>query len=60
MEYSNKKDTRLSIRMNKVLLQEIKHHANNADMTLHDFIMIRCATPKDRKIQLGVESVQRR
>ena len=57
--YSNKKDSRFSIRMNKILIEEIKAHAHNAIMTLHDFVFIRCATPQDRKLELDIEYLKR-
>ena len=49
-----------SIRMNKIAKEEIKKHAQNANMTIHDFIFTRCATPEDRELNLEIELVKRK
>lgn len=54
-----KKNKRLSIRMNSNAIDEIKKVALLEKMTVHDLILARCCTPKDRLQVMKLEELQR-
>ena len=53
------KNKRFSIRMSEYLIKEIKNTALNNNMSMHDLIMLRCCTPKDKELNMKVEYIKR-
>lgn len=43
-----KRDGKLSMKMSEEDVYEIKAHASNSNMSLHDFIISRCITIQDK------------
>lgn len=45
--------------MNRHMKRDIKSHAENLGLSVHDFIVLRCSTPEDREMNFNVEKAKR-